>query len=209
MPRFSVIIATYNRSHLLKRALISLLNQSFADWEAIIIDDGSVDKTKDVVKYFVDIDSRFRYFYQENKGVDVAKNIGVSFSNGEWITFLDSDDEYLPMHLENRALVLTENPQIQLLHGGVKVIGDQYVPDLIHEGLQIHLSKCIVGATFFMTKNTFVNLGGFKKMQFGADFDFYMRAIRIGIKTMKCMEPSYVYHRENNDSITHEFDISI
>lgn len=209
MPRFSVIIATYNRSHLLKRALISLLNQSFNDWEAIIIDDGSVDDTKEVMKCFLALDSRFRYFYQDNQGVDVAKNMGVRLSQGQWITFLDSDDEYSPIHLENRALVLEQNPHVQLLHGGVSVIGDQYVSDLIHEGFQIHLSKCIVGATFFMTKNTFMNLGGFKKMQFGADFDFYLRAIEIGVKTMKCMEPSYVYHREGNDSITHDFDISI
>ncbi|MCZ2394637.1 MAG: glycosyltransferase family 2 protein [Chitinophagales bacterium] len=205
MPKFSVVIATYNRVFLLERALNSLLRQTFSDWEAIIVDDGSTDNTKRLIDEYAKKDERFRYFYQNNKGVDAAKNYGVSLSQGEWITFLDSDDEYLPIHLENRALVLESHQQIELLHGGVNVIGDQYVPDLLHEGQQIHLSKCIIGASFFLSKETFTRLKGFKSMQIGADLDFYNRAIRLGIRTMKCMEPSYIYHREEYNSITHNF----
>lgn len=90
--RVSFIIPTHNYGHLIEYTLECLLNQSYAYWEAIIIDDGSTDNTEEVVKSFLDRDNRLTYFKQNNKGVSSARNKGLSLANGYYIQFLDADD---------------------------------------------------------------------------------------------------------------------
>ena len=91
MPFFSVIIPTFNRAKILPRAVKSIMNQSFSDWELIIVDDGSKDNTKTNVEDFLK-DSRVKYFSQENQGVCTARNLGSEKATGNFIAFLDSDD---------------------------------------------------------------------------------------------------------------------
>jgi glycosyltransferase involved in cell wall biosynthesis len=97
-PFFSVIITTYNRCNFISIAITSVVKQTFHDWELIIIDDGSVDKTKDVVKPFL-TDIRIKYYYQNNQERSIARNNGLEKAKGEYICFLDSDDYYLENHL--------------------------------------------------------------------------------------------------------------
>ncbi len=97
-PFFSVIITTYNRGNLLKRALDSLLAQTESDWEAIIIDDGSTDDTEVQMKPYLQKSKKIKYKKKKREGYSLAKNAGVSFAFGKFITFLDSDDEYDPAH---------------------------------------------------------------------------------------------------------------
>ena len=91
MPFFSVIIPTYNRATILPRAIKSIIDQSFTDWELIIVDDGSIDDTKISIENFLE-DSRVKYLSQENQGVCTARNLGSVTAIGNFITFLDSDD---------------------------------------------------------------------------------------------------------------------
>lgn len=91
MPFFSVIVPTFNRATILARAIESIRNQIFSDWELIIIDDGSTDGTDKVLEFFLR-DSRIKYFKQENQGVCTARNFGSEKATGNYITFLDSDD---------------------------------------------------------------------------------------------------------------------
>lgn len=88
----SIIIPTYNRSKELPRAIESVLNQSYKDWEIIIVDDGSKDNTEGVVKKYIEQDFRISYYYFINLGAGAARNVGVSFSKYNLIAFLDSDD---------------------------------------------------------------------------------------------------------------------
>lgn len=102
-PVVSVIIPTYNRVHLLRRAIQSVLNQTYQDFEIIIIDDGSIDNTEEVVKKFQEQDKRVRYIkHEENKGGSAARNTGIKNAKGKYIAFLDSDDEWLPTKLEKQ-----------------------------------------------------------------------------------------------------------
>jgi len=96
-PRVSVIIATYNRAHLLKTAIDSVLTQTYTDYEVIVADDGSSDGTEELVRSYGD---RVRYLYQENQGKSVMLNKALTKAAGEWIAFLDSDDYWLPEKLE-------------------------------------------------------------------------------------------------------------
>lgn len=204
-PKFSIVITTYNRSDLLVRALKSLLAQNFSDWEGIIIDDGSTDDTAEVVQTFVEKNSNLHYFKQKNRGEAGAKNRGISLSCGEYISFLDSDDEYAPEHLESRNKILSEHPDIQLLHGGAKIIGDQFVPDKKNPEKMIHLSACRIGGTFFIKREMIKQLGGFKDLEIGTDSDWFEYAKNAGLNIFKTDISTYIYHRTSQDSITHKY----
>jgi glycosyltransferase involved in cell wall biosynthesis len=97
-PFFSVIISTYNRSEMLMIAVDSVLEQTFMDWELIIVDDGSTDNTRAAV--IARNDTRIKYIYQQNSERSAARNNGIANANGKYICFLDSDDYYLPQRLE-------------------------------------------------------------------------------------------------------------
>ncbi len=113
--KISVIIPTYNRSNLLKRSISSVLVQTYTDLEVIVVDDGSTDNSKDIVNEYLH-DSRVRYVYQENSGVSSARNLGVSVSSSEWISFLDSDDEWLSNKLEEQVKLLKEKSYLRFVH---------------------------------------------------------------------------------------------
>ena len=96
---FSIIIPTYNRADLIPKTIRSVQNQTFEDWECIIVDDGSTDNTKSIIEDIIKQDSRFKYVYQENAERSAARNNGIRNSSGQLICFLDSDDHFLPNHL--------------------------------------------------------------------------------------------------------------
>ena len=111
----SIIIPTYNRAKFLPRAIESVINQTFKDWELIIVDDGSTDKTSNVVKQYQD--NRIRYIYQENSERSAARNNGIKHAKGKYICFLDSDDYYLSSHLEklNNFIAETSEPKVMII----------------------------------------------------------------------------------------------
>jgi glycosyltransferase involved in cell wall biosynthesis len=100
VPEISIIIPTKDRANYLIEAITSIKSQTFQAWECIIIDDGSIDETEEVVRLETMSDSRFRYFKQEHLGSAAARNLGISHAKGKYLSFLDSDDQYLPEGLE-------------------------------------------------------------------------------------------------------------
>jgi glycosyltransferase involved in cell wall biosynthesis len=104
-PSVSVIIPTYNRAALLKRAIHSVVGQSWKDWELLVVDDASTDATESVVRSFGD--ERIQYIrHDTNGGASAARNSGIARARGRFICFLDSDDEYLPTKLEEQVALL-------------------------------------------------------------------------------------------------------
>ena len=98
-PFFSVIIPTYNRKPYIQCAIKSVLKQTFHNYEIIVVDDGSVDNTGVIIAPYVEA-GKIKYIYQNNSGVSVARNTGILNSIGEWVAYLDSDDEWDPHYLE-------------------------------------------------------------------------------------------------------------
>jgi glycosyltransferase involved in cell wall biosynthesis len=109
---FSIIIPTYNRAHLISRAIDSVVNQTYKNWELIIVDDGSTDNTKELVENYSRKDNRVRYVYQENAERSAARNKGIENAKGEYVCFLDSDDYYLPNHLLNLSKHISSDETI-------------------------------------------------------------------------------------------------
>lgn len=120
MPKVSVIIPTYNCAHYIGNAIESVLRQTFTDYEIIVVDDGSTDNTREVVEKFVaQHPSRVRYLYQPHQERAVARNQGIQAATGEYIAFLDADDEWLPHKLALQVPILDQYPKVGLVHSKV------------------------------------------------------------------------------------------
>lgn len=106
----SVIVPVYNAESFLDETLQSVLSQTYENWECIIVNDGSTDNTESIAKRWCKRDARFRYFYKENGGLSSARNLGIKYSNADYIAFLDSDDVLTKNSLEIRInTILKEN----------------------------------------------------------------------------------------------------
>ena len=112
-PFFSIIIPLYNKENAIEKTLKSVFNQSFTDYEVIVINDGSTDKSKEKVYAFSD--SRLRLISTENKGVSQARNLGISESKGKLIAFLDADDLLATTCLENRVAQFQQHQECDFL----------------------------------------------------------------------------------------------
>ena len=99
-PLISVIVPCYNQSIYMDECLQSVLDQTYQNWECIIVNDGSPDNTEEVAMKWVEKDSRFNYLYKENGGLSSARNAGIEIANGEWILPLDCDDKIGSQYLE-------------------------------------------------------------------------------------------------------------
>ncbi len=199
-PSVSVIVPTYNREKLLPRALDSILKQTLHNWECIVVDDGSSDNTFQVVNEYLETDLRFRYMKHSNKKPPLTFNTGIQASIGRFITFLGSDDEYKPEHLQLRYDFMINNPQIDLIQGGLEIIGHPYVKDKNDLSKEIHISECKVGGTFFGKREVFFELEGFRDLKYADDTDFWERANKkFNITDVDF--PTYIYYRDTPDSI--------
>lgn len=110
-PFFSIILPTYNRAYILERTIESVINQQFQDWELLIVDDGSKDNTSEIVNAFMIHENRINYLYQENAERSAARNNGISQAKGNFICFLDSDDQFEPNHLQSLFETINSNGQ--------------------------------------------------------------------------------------------------
>lgn len=104
----SVIIPTYNRERFVTEAIDSVLDQTVTDYEILVIDDGSTDGTRKALEAYVD---KIKYIYQENSGVSSARNVGIKEAQGEWVAFLDSDDEWTTDYLSTQMAQLEKFPR--------------------------------------------------------------------------------------------------
>ena len=117
--RVSVIIPAYNRADLIGETIESVLNQTFDDFEIIIVDDGSTDSTREVVRKF---DGPIKYIYQQNRGRSCARNRGFEVSGGDYVCFLDSDDVFKPRMLELQVSLLDSNNHLGFVYSDYQFI---------------------------------------------------------------------------------------
>jgi glycosyltransferase involved in cell wall biosynthesis len=118
-PKVSVVIPVFNGERFIGEAVRSALDQTFRDFEIIVVDDGSTDQTAKVVRQFSD---RVIYSRQENRGAGAARNYGVSCARGEWIAFLDADDVWYPQKLAVQLEIAAMNPAVSFLYSDMDVI---------------------------------------------------------------------------------------
>ena len=181
-PKVSVVIPTYNRAALLPRAVNSVLAQTFTDFELIILDDASPDRTPQVAAAFSD--HRVRHVrHDRNRGLAGARNTGVAQSRGRYVAFLDDDDEFLPQKLERQVRALDDAPpQVGMAYVQAEYVGpDGQVErtlrhtaegDLFNQVLALDLGFSL-GSTAMFRANIFPEIGGFDEtLAQGEDLDF-------------------------------------
>lgn len=193
--RISVLMAVYNTDFfLVKRAIDSVLNQDFQDFELIVIDDGSHnDSQNQLLNYVKKHENKVIYLRHQNCGQSKSINRGILNSKGAYITIIDADDEYKPNHLR---LCLREMKYNDLIASTTKTIVDReedyYVPDKYDISQVIHVDDCILFATLFGKKEVFATLK-FQDM-YAADSHFYEAAAKKYIVN-KIDLRTYVYYR--------------
>ena len=187
MPTVSVIIPTYNRASMLNEAIQSVLDQTYSDYEIVVVDDGSTDNTRNVVNKFSD--KRVRYVFQENRGRSNARNHGISLAQGRYIAFLDSDDLFLPHKLERQVIALNENAEFGMVYSSAictdeqgKEMGCMYkatASGWIYSKVAFYVPLTIILPTVMLRTEVLSQLGGFdENMERFEDTDMWRRVAR-------------------------------
>ncbi|MDE2028884.1 MAG: glycosyltransferase, partial [Candidatus Omnitrophica bacterium] len=195
-PCVSIIIITFNYGRFIKDALDSVLDQSFSDYEVIVVDDGSTDNTALIIeKHRRFLGEKLRYFYKENQGVAAARNYGILEARGRYIAFLDADDIWERMTLEKLVAAMEKNPDCGMAYGNVEfydkdlqmTIGRRFQPGvfpipyegkcfdrLYTHGNFIHTSSCILRRSIFDLVGLFD-----RRFKCGEDLDMWIRVSTI------------------------------
>ena len=195
-------MSVYNSSFLLiKRAIDSVMNQDFPDFELIIIDDGSDNDTQNkILNYTIQHEDKITYIRHKNRSQSASINRGVLICSGDYITVIDADDEYKPNHLSK---CLAEIKSYDLIASTTETIvkqeSDYYVPDRFDTNQVIHVDDCVLFATLFGKKEVFTMLN-FENM-YAADANFYERA-EENFFVKKLDLRTYIYYRNNQNSMT-------
>jgi glycosyltransferase involved in cell wall biosynthesis len=203
----SVIIPNYNYAKYLREAIDSVLAQTYAKVEVVVVDDGSTDGSQDVIAKYGD---RITAILQQNQGVSAARNNGVAATHCEFVAFLDADDAWLPTKIEKQIAMFRQDPKLGLVHVGVEEVDadghtigrrlDGMSGDVSHELLLFERPVVLGGGSGLMVpRSVFEQVGGFDtRLSTSADWDLFYR---IGRKHKVGFVPEcllrYRYHGSN------------
>ncbi len=193
MLKFSVIIPAFNREKTLEHTIYSLNEQVFKDFEILVVNDGSVDRTGEIAKNFAK-QGIIRYYFQNNQGVSSARNLGASKAQTDWLLFLDSDDSLDPkaiLEFDNFLKEIRSQPDA-VFAGYVRVNSktnekNEYLPG---EGNYSRLA-----GTFIIRKNVFDFLGGYDPLiKFGENTEFFHRFKLSNFSSLTLPKLTLVYN---------------
>lgn len=207
MPRISVIIPAYNRPELLRIAVGSVAAQTFTDWECIVVDDGSVED----IRFVTAIDGRVRLHRQENLGVSVARNVGMSMASGELLAFLDSDDIWLPEKLSRQVAAIEGNPTATLcccacrhVDGSGREIGTEWAISPVDYLSMLAGQLTVIPSVSVVPRTAALLAGGFDPLlTLGEDYDFFMRVARLG--SIVYVPERLVLYRFHGENATRQY----
>jgi glycosyltransferase involved in cell wall biosynthesis len=211
MTTISVIIPAYNQGHYLGEAIQSVIDQTYPDFELIVVDDGSTDKTAQVACSF--LDPRVHYIHQENRGLSAARNTGILRSTGEYLTFLDSDDLFVADKLETLLNAMQRDPELGFVAGQAVLIDENALPlgkvfdtpppeNPVHLLLwnPLHVCSVLLRRDWQQKAGLFdENLNAYE------DWDMWLRLARVGCRMGWVPHPVSLY-RFHTRQMTHDKD---
>jgi len=208
-PLISVVIPTHNRKDLLPRAIKSAQNQTYGNIEIIVVSDGSTDGTDEIMKEIESHDNRITYIsYKPGKGGNYARNTGIKAAKGEYVAFLDDDDEWHSDKLEKQINIVKSDPSIGLICCGINSITEgvdyvtKYIPPAEYDSSKLILMKnCIGSTTTVMVKKDIFEQSGLFDEELGAlqDYDLWIRICQhthVGVVKESCVE--YYNYKSSN-----------
>jgi GalNAc5-diNAcBac-PP-undecaprenol beta-1,3-glucosyltransferase len=216
--KISIIIATYNRAHFILETLNSIQNQSYPNFECLIIDDGSIDKTKEILQGFLK-DSRFSYLKRPNtyfKGLSGARNYGLDIAKGSFIIFFDDDDVVHPLNLEISIEQFKDYPDIDFCHYMKQSFTGRFeetfrdisskpkrAPNNFLE-LQVTQKKLMASCTVLWRQSCFDNQRFNEQLEYAEDWECYTR-ILSQCSSGVILDDVLYFHRKHSNSNTGEF----
>ena len=203
----SVVIPTHNRVDLLPRAIESALNQTYKDIEIIVVSDGSTDGTNELMQKY-DYNNLVRYInYTPAKGGNYARNTGFDAAKGEYVAFLDDDDEWLPTKIERQVALMEADNEVGLVYTGIKCIyvneGISYpfIPTLKGDlSKEILFQNCVGSTSSVMLRQSLCRACRFdENLQALQDFDLWIKVLQ-GCKADVVSEPMVNYYNYRNQT---------
>lgn len=204
-PKITAFMAAYNVSRYIAESVSSILNQTFKDFEFIIIDDGSTDDTALVVKSFND--SRIRFLQNDgNKGIPFTRNRLLELAKGEYIAILDSDDIAYPDRFQLQLSFFTSHPEVALCGGHGKIINEHgletdkkiIVPTDVSINMRILFGNPFINSSTMFKTQIFRELNGYKNFALAEDFDLFIRiAEKNKVANIDAFLVKYRIHGEN------------
>lgn len=197
MSRVSVIIPSYNCAAFVANAVDSVLGQTMQDYEVIVVDDGSTDNTREVLRRYLE-HPRFRYLFQSNRGVSAAKNLGARASDAEYVAFLDADDTLAPEALELATAALDESGASWCLINIYKVNGERREVQRTNlpseDPFYGILKEDFIRRGIFFRRTGFRNVGMFDEgLRTREDWDIGIRIFRLGMPFVYLNQPLCTY----------------
>ena len=204
MPTVSAIIPAYNQGHYLGKAIQSVLDQTFADFEIIVVDDGSTDDTRAVARSFAD--PRVRYVYQQNAGLSAARNTGIRYAEGSFLTFLDSDDLFLPEKLAILLAKFAAEPELGFCAGQAILIdendhriGEIFDKRLPADSVQLLLGNPLHVGSVMVRREWQERVGFFDEtLRSYEDWDMWLRLALAGCRMGWVDKPVSLYRFHSN-----------
>lgn len=198
-PFFSIIVPCYNQAQYLEETINSVLNQTFKDWECIIVNDGSSDNTEDIAKAISEKDNRITYLKKENGGVSSARNFGINYASGIWILPLDGDDKISNLYLEHAYDIIKNQPDIKLVYAKACFFGEKneswLLPKFDYRKL---LTANLIYCSAFYRKEDWAKIGGYdNKMIYGfEDWEFWINLLKAETsESVYCIDSIDFYYR--------------
>jgi glycosyltransferase involved in cell wall biosynthesis len=201
----SVVIPTYNRANYIAKTIQSVLQQTYISFELIVVDDGSTDNTEAVVASFTD--ARVSYYKKANGERAAARNYGVNRANGAYVTFLDSDDLFMPDHLAEAIRYILKNPAIDIFHQGYNVVDPEGrvlypwkpLPDPVNRKLEEGNFLSCLGIFVKRDILTHQPFNEDRALSGTEDYELWMRlAARYSIRTNAVVTASLVNHESRS-----------
>lgn len=201
----SIVIPCYNQSQYLSEAVQSVLSQTYAQWECIIVDDGSTDDTSRVAGSLCRLDNRIRFVAQPNSGLSAARNTGISLAKGVYILPLDADDAIRPTYLAQAVNKFIEDPGLTLVYCQAEYFGAQsgLWPLPVFSLEQLAVRNLIFCSSVFR-KSSWEEVGGYKtNMRFGLeDWDFNIALLKGGGRVHQLPEVLFSYRVKEDSMLT-------
>lgn len=196
---FSVVIPLYNKEKCIKRAIISVLDQTIQDFEIIVVNDGSTDNSTNIVKSITD--KRIKLINQENQGVSVARNTGIENTKNEYIAFLDADDKWEPYFLEEIRKLIEVNKSAGLFATNFKrVLNDKTDKLRSSKELAAYFESPVWTSAAVINKNVVEKVGGFPaSISHGEDLLFWCK-IALEYQVMYSSKVCSNYYIETDNS---------
>lgn len=198
-PFISVVVPCYNQAHYLSDSLQSVLEQSFSDWECIVVDDGSPDNTEEIVQEWLIKDSRFRYLKKINGGLSDARNAGIEASTGKWILPLDADDKIGRDYLKLAFQVIKNQPKVGLIYADASFFGDIEGDWILGEYnfRKLLFSNHIYCSAFFSKEDWRVSGGYDINLRSGReDWEFFINLLQNHKEVIKLNYMGFFYRRK-------------